>query len=334
MRRPLFLACFAALAAAASPAAVLRVPQDHATIQGAIDAAAPGDVIRVGPGTYRESLVLNKGLTLEAVRGPSRTRIVGVGPLSAQSIMRIAGAPSVVRGFTLTNAAPVPQGLFLIGNGHSIEENVFDGTDQGPSTSGTAVHVFTGSARISRNVFLNHDCDSQFTSSVVTISNSAPVALSDNLFLNNDCRAVLDMGQALTAVNNTLVGNRVGFELQAFGDLANNIVVAGGAGIVVRTAFAPMLRHNLVSGNGTDYVGVTDPTGTAGNLDAPPGFQAPAAADYRLRRDSAAIDAGLDPVAPAVDLEGLSRPMDGDRDGTAAADIGAYERRGPRPNGD
>lgn len=331
MRRALPFALVATLLATSSSAAVLRVPQDRATIQSAIDAAVDGDLIRVAPGTYRESLILAKSLTLESTRGPARTTIVGIGPLTAQSIMRLGGPVATIRGFTFTNAAATPQGIFVVGAGHTIEQNVFDGTDQVPGTSGTAIYVFAGGgAKISRNIFLNHRCDFQSSSSVVTVSNGTPVLLLNNLFLNNACRAVSDTGQALTAVNNTLVGNRVGFDLRAFGDLANNIVVSGDQGIVVHTEFAPTLRHNLVSGNGVNYVGVADPTGTAGNLDTPPRFQAPAAGDFRLRRDSGAVDAGLDEPAPSVDLDGLLRPMDGDRDGVATTDIGAHERRGPR----
>jgi len=329
MRFSMILALGAVTASSLS-AAVLRVPQDRPTIQSAIDAAAIGDVIRVGPGTYRESLVVTKGLTLESARGPQRTTIVGVGNSTPQPLMRLYAPAAIIRGFTFANAAASPQGIFIVGQGHRIEHNVFDGTRQAPGTAGVAIFVFAGSANITRNAFVNYRCDGQFLSGVVTITNSSPVELVNNLFLHNDCPAVFDGGQALHAVNNTLVRNRTGFALQAFGQLSNNIIVDGGQGITVASSFAPVVRNNLVHGNKADYTGMADPTGIDGNLDAAPGFVNPRLADFHLRRNSPAVDAGLDAEAPANDFDGVPRPQDGNADGIAVADIGAFERRGPR----
>jgi len=50
--------------------------------------------------------------------------------------------------------------------------------------------------------------------------------------------------------------------------------------------------------------------------------------DGRLTAGSPAIDAGKATGAPAVDLDNLTRPQDGDADGTAAYDLGAYEYDG------
>src|SRR4051812_1396713 len=47
-----------------APAADLYVPAGYPTVQGAIDAANPGDTVHFGPGKFNECLTLNKSLTL------------------------------------------------------------------------------------------------------------------------------------------------------------------------------------------------------------------------------------------------------------------------------
>lgn len=47
---------------------------DYRSIQAAVDAAPPGGLVRIEPGTYRENLVIKKPLTLEGA-GPERTTV-------------------------------------------------------------------------------------------------------------------------------------------------------------------------------------------------------------------------------------------------------------------
>src|SRR5690606_24179229 len=78
----------------AEASGVLRVPDDHATITDAVDAAAPGDLILIAPGTYHESVnVTTDDLT---IRGLDRSAVVLDGEFELDNGIRVLGASGVV----------------------------------------------------------------------------------------------------------------------------------------------------------------------------------------------------------------------------------------------
>lgn len=108
--KPLFHTALLAIAAAttAAQAAVLRVPVQYGSIQGAINAAHPGDVVEVEEGTYRERLtIINKSkITLRAAPGANVT--VDADGLGYPLLIGYSGASTsdiVVKRLTIRNTS-------------------------------------------------------------------------------------------------------------------------------------------------------------------------------------------------------------------------------------
>jgi hypothetical protein len=73
--------------------ATLRVPDDHDTIQAAVDAAESGDLVLVAPGTYEEAVTV--GTDELTIRGLDRNEVVLDGGFELDNGIRVAGADGV-----------------------------------------------------------------------------------------------------------------------------------------------------------------------------------------------------------------------------------------------
>jgi hypothetical protein len=89
------------------------------TIQAAVDAAAPGDIVRINAGHYVEQVIVTKDLTLAAE--PGATLVAPPGPLQTFSdgdgpnagVLTILGADVDVKGLTVDgNASATPDNAF------------------------------------------------------------------------------------------------------------------------------------------------------------------------------------------------------------------------------
>jgi len=143
-----------------------------------------------------------------------------------------------------------------------------------------------------------------------------------------------------TIVNNTIVHNTAEeggglwvASTQGSARLWNNLVTGNvaataGGGIFVDPFWdEPTVGYTDAFGNTPENVagGWTDAQFLAqvGNIVADPQY---VPGEFRLQAGSPAVDAGLDSVAGATDLDGAPRIQDGDGDGMAVVDLGAFER--------
>jgi hypothetical protein len=139
----------------------------------------------------------------------------------------------------------------------------------------------------------------------------------------------------LTLVNNTIVGNNAPGVLNSGGAsiyllypdslaVANNIIAFNSSGILLYPGSAtPSIFRNDCVDNPVNYSGGL--SAGPGDINIDPQFVNGSAGDYHLLATSPCIDAGFAGKAATTDFDSVPRPLDGNNDGTAAFDMGAFE---------
>jgi hypothetical protein len=144
-------AVFTVFVSASAHAATLRVPAQYPTIQAAVDAAAPGDRIRVSRGRYCGA-TLTKPVRLE---GHGRARIIGC-----------ATSPMITTDLRAGFYLPGSKGVNAA-SGSKITGFVFDG--EGVSNANLAPLSFGVFARFASDIVVRHN---RFIGTVQAITNT------------------------------------------------------------------------------------------------------------------------------------------------------------------
>jgi nitrous oxidase accessory protein NosD len=257
----------------------------------------------------------------------NNTRTTCSGGSGGGGIFIGGGASAQVLNNTITNNS------IVAGEGGGISLNAAGTpTIRGNLISGNSVSGISPAARGGGIVMYNHS-DALIVQNVIVgnaadqgagVAGTVPVGTRGPFLINNTI-----------ANNNARQGNGSGVSIEGFGpqtEFINNII----AGIASQSAvscggypLAPVFEFNDVSSfQGSPYGGIcTDQTGLNGNISSDPLFQSAANGDFHLKLGSPAIDAGDNsaPSLPATDFDGNPRIVDGNNDGIAIVDLGAYE---------
>ncbi len=180
------LAACALAAPWAAGAAKVRVPANYPTIQAAVTAAAPGDIILVSAGTYSEpQIVIDKPLVVLGAGADATIIDGGSASLATEGLVRItAGGNVVLSGFTLQNAGAsggVTVGVFasspVVGSRYTITENKIIGSGDPNNAQDYGVYAYGG---LENFVFEENLVTGTGANAVLIELHAGPTDISDN----------------------------------------------------------------------------------------------------------------------------------------------------------
>jgi predicted outer membrane repeat protein/parallel beta-helix repeat protein len=326
------------------PSETLHVPGDYPTLRRAMWAAKPGDQIEVAPGTYYERIHFDgKALRLYSSAGPAATTIDGGETGTVVYCNSSVGADTVLEGFTITGVprwAAGSEGMFNYFASPTVVNCVFSGNlDNGMfnyDASPTVINcTFTGnSATYSGGGMYNSGSsptvtNCTFSSNSATTSGGGICNFSSSPTVSNctfESNTATQGGgiynyfsSSPTITNCTFTNNSAGAD---GGGICNDWSATSTMVNCIVWANSP---HNVTGSAIITYSAIQGGWAGVGNIDADPLFEA---ATLHLSAGSPCIDAGTNSPAgglPATDLDGNPRCLDGNGDGVAVVDMGAYE---------
>lgn len=244
---------------AAADAATLTVRQDgtgdYSTIGAALAAAAGGDVILVGPGTYSEYLTVTRSVDFEGEGGAAVTLLDG---LNAQRLFVVQGAVQVsFRGFTFTRAGADEGAALLVWQQARVvvEDCVFADNRAMGSNAVHARHPNT-SLRLSKCDFVGNRAEVH--SGALSASMGASLYVEDCLFQENKSNTghgAMNAQSAHVEIQRCLFLRNTGGSVGALTlEYCNGIVsentfhANSGSGGTVRLSDYTLFTHNIISG--------------------------------------------------------------------------------------
>ncbi|MCI5207355.1 MAG: hypothetical protein D3910_00835 [Candidatus Electrothrix sp. ATG2] len=266
--------CLAALFSSSAVAKIIFVPNDHPTINGAIQSAQKNDTIRVATGEYLERVSLTPGIILEGSWDSNFTKrdlakhptILGGSSMGGFSVL--GANNTVIDGFIITGGkAPMIAPDALIGPGiyaNSITITIKNNFILGNNAAG--IYLRTSNATILHNVITANGQAGIF------LEKNSSVTIQGNKISKN-LRAGISVGgneltevgvtelSKITVSNNTLNNNkRAGINASwATGRIRNNIIYENGHAGIRATATPMVITNNTVTNNELAGISIGEP---------------------------------------------------------------------------
>ncbi len=312
------------------------------TIGGAIGKASNGDTITIAAGTYAENLSVNKSLTFVGA-GRDQTIVDGGASgtvfdillnstvtLSKMTVRNGSSSGIYVRGaLTLSqmrvfsNTGYIGGAVFVSSSGRVTATNTTFDHNKTTTSSGAALLVDGGELRLENSTVSDN------SPGAVHNQNGGTVDIFNSTISGNTSGIVNNA--TLTMRNSTVANNSPGNAISNSGTFTvKSSILAAPTGVNVcdTTSFGTVnltsQGYNLESTNTCGLNATGDKTGAKPYLQ-PLADNGGDTKTHALLRASPALDGSDASVCSATDQRGTARPIDGDGDGTATCDIGAFE---------
>ncbi|MCJ2670551.1 MAG: right-handed parallel beta-helix repeat-containing protein [Candidatus Thermoplasmatota archaeon] len=214
-------------------------PGNYTTIQGAIDAASPGDTVFVFSGTYYENVVVNKTITL---MGEDRDSTI-VNASGSWDVIRVTADWTNITGLTVTESGVAPfMGeagieLYAVDNCSVIDINASG------NVNGIQLHNSDDNTISDSLVLQNH-------MGIYLYNSSGNLIAGSSAHYSNHSGISVVLSHNNTIVDNLAAGNHWGISASGPGNvLLNNTLSHNQGGISVGRGDMVVAFNNLVSNN-------------------------------------------------------------------------------------
>jgi len=320
------------------------------TISGAIGKAGNGDTINIAAGTYAENLSVSKSLSFI---GAGRDQTIVDGGASDSVFYTALNTDITLSDMTIQHGSGRGGngdggGIYVDGALTLSQVRIFSNTT---GNLGGAIFINSSGSVTATNSTFDQNATQVIGNGTIFVDGgnlrleSSTVSGNKTNALHNQSGGTVDIfnstisgntggiinGATMSVRNSTIANNSAGnaiFNSGTFTVKSSILAAPSGVDVCDATSFGAV---NLVSQGynleGTNTCGLTA-TGDITNTNPYLQSLADNGGDtwtHALLRPSPALDGSDSSVCPATDQRGTTRPIDGDGDGTATCDIGAFE---------